>query len=60
MPFAGVVAYFAKGQRRGVESENKQQCSIQPWKHAVFSGQHQFQIQQSSGSQAEYIHHVQV
>lgn len=59
MPFARVVAYIVKGQH-GRESENKQECSIQLWKLAAFSGQHQFQIQQSSQSQVEYIHHVQV
>lgn len=41
-----------------LESENKQERSIQLWKQAAFSGQHQFQIQQSSHSQVEYIHHV--
>lgn len=60
MTFARVVAYFVKGQHGGVESKNKQECSIQLWKQAAFSGQHQFQIQQSSQSQVEYIHHVQV
>ena len=28
MPFARVVAYFVKGQHGGLESENKQECSI--------------------------------
>ncbi len=60
MPFTRVVAYFAKGQHGRVESENKQECSIQLWKQAAFSGQQQFQIQQSSQSQVEYIHHAQV
>lgn len=60
MPFARMVAYFVKGQHGRAESENKQERSIQHWKQAVFSGQHQFQIQQSSQSQVEYIHHVQV
>lgn len=60
MPFARVVAYFVKGQHGQAESENKHKRSIQLWKQAAFSGQHQFQIQQSSQSQVEYIHHVQV
>lgn len=50
MPFAGVVAYFVKGQHARVESQNKQeQCSLDGT-----------QIQQCSQSQVEYIHHVQV